>query len=746
MINTEEILNDYRIDEGIFILGLRDEKVTVYSQQIRSLNLIYALKKEGHISENSKIAIIGGGIAGVTAAAAALSLGTSVSLYEQRPILCHLQHGCHTRWIHPHLYNWPLPGAENPMAGVPLVNWIAGPAAVVSDQILGSFNRILEKIKLGKKQIPQEHSDIQLYLGATTKLVSPRKIQWDNSITGQRGGIDNFDVIILAIGFGIERNVQVGTTPSYWRNDSVGQPLPGATSEQKWRFFISGTGDGGFIDLIRSRLSGFNQGRILSDLFPSGLRDSVAFINELRKIREEWDSEIESWNMQMIKPGSQDEEKLENLRGQIEEEKSEWLFDQFVKFHKNNDGLFQRFNARLKTFLREDTTTIFNGEPSSFANTLRLDQSSMFNAFVAYNLYLIGGFSYVSGKAKLKSKNVFVNNVAFSVDQIVFRHGTNRDHIINALDPTGKTLAKINKLHRKNSNDNPEPKWRAGWWGQWEARLYKKGSMVKDYQQAIKRNWSEPISPQIIALTTGFVELLSTIIKQNAPNLTFRCVFHRFIRTQKRFFAQQTSFYGGDRNKGLPGRVFDAEFGANALTFRQKKPIWISRDSQFDRIWQYLGLNPEKNIPNESGIILPDIKSWLLLPFFGNSKALPSSSFPIALLFIESNDAEFFTDIKIRESIFDLALAFRVQIDRLVRAKIIHQISEYSPNHPPLDQTKKLEEDREFLSSLSQNELGRNPIQMGTDVFGKYEDLAFESLETISFEIAAIIDYDSLKS
>src|SRR5260370_36856138 len=117
--------------------------VTVFKQQVRALNLIYALDHfSGEALKEGPIAVIGGGVAGVTAASAAAALGREVHLFEQRPVLCHLQHGCDTRWLHPHIYDWPQPGSDDPYAGLPILNWKEGTAATVAEQIMTEFEEI----------------------------------------------------------------------------------------------------------------------------------------------------------------------------------------------------------------------------------------------------------------------------------------------------------------------------------------------------------------------------------------------------------------------------------------------------------------------------------------------------------------------------------------------------------------------------------------------------------------------------
>src|SRR5215216_2027340 len=68
---------------SIYILGSFAKRVTFYSQQVRALNLIDALCKTGVVSEDSRVGIVGAGVAGVTAAVTAARRGLSVTLVEK---------------------------------------------------------------------------------------------------------------------------------------------------------------------------------------------------------------------------------------------------------------------------------------------------------------------------------------------------------------------------------------------------------------------------------------------------------------------------------------------------------------------------------------------------------------------------------------------------------------------------------------------------------------------------------------
>ena len=115
--SPDTILGNYRLlDRPLYLVGIFARGVTVYSQQIRAFNLIWALVKQGIVACKLKedapdpvkracIAIIGGGFAGLTAAAALIKKGVhaDITILEHRDTLLPLQHGSDTRWLHPRI-------------------------------------------------------------------------------------------------------------------------------------------------------------------------------------------------------------------------------------------------------------------------------------------------------------------------------------------------------------------------------------------------------------------------------------------------------------------------------------------------------------------------------------------------------------------------------------------------------------------------------------------------------------------
>ena len=372
--HLEKILNASRLgsDDGGNRYGIGPfyaNGVTLWKQQIRALNLVYALASVAppRLGEGKTVAVIGGGVSGMTAAIAAASRGSVVHLFEQRPVLCHLQLGCDTRWLHPHIYDWPAPGSENPYAGLPLLNWKAGTAADVTDQITTEFYKHLKVLR----------DRLHLHMGATTRLTGTSQVQWDNSSGEPRGGESGFNAIIVAVGFGVEVGVSDGFATSYWRNDSINQPKPGVTSEKPALVFISGPGDGGLIDLLRSRINGFNQGRILDELVR--LPRDKSLVECLGVIGDTW----------------------RNRKKDDREFRKGWLFECYRQLLSDKAGDMQRVLNEVKKRLRPDTAAILcGGRALTFAHALSLQGASLFNTLIAFLLYELKAFNYVYGTSE----------------------------------------------------------------------------------------------------------------------------------------------------------------------------------------------------------------------------------------------------------------------------------------------------------------------------------------------------------
>jgi NAD(P)-binding Rossmann-like domain len=93
------------------------------------------------------IGIIGGGFSGLSAAAGLLKkrVDAKITIFEELDTLLPLQQGCDSRWLHPHIYDWPGDGSEVTAAYLPVLNWTAARASDVVVQVLGEWKRVVKE-------------------------------------------------------------------------------------------------------------------------------------------------------------------------------------------------------------------------------------------------------------------------------------------------------------------------------------------------------------------------------------------------------------------------------------------------------------------------------------------------------------------------------------------------------------------------------------------------------------------------
>lgn len=361
-VDTAELLGFFSYDKGscLYVLRSKERRVTVYSQQIRALNLIHALRTERGLGAGAKVAVIGGGVAGVTATTAALALGAEVHLFEKQPVLLPFQSGNSTRWLHPRIYDWPLAVSAELRTDLPFLNWSMGTAGDVAEEILAQFRQITRAA--GEKRYKEITS-------------CKRFNDCQPSPTGVHLFVDgkqlSYNFVILTLGFGREGEIENVKTVSYWRNEAYAQPAPPSNvSPGKARsYLITGAGDGGLIDLLRVRVQGFRQDRVVNELF-----GDIGSDHEVRGVR----------NL------------VEHLRGIHKE--------LFGKKKQPDDYLEMQYQAltdvekhpgfavvKNRLRLRPDTSATLHGEKAIWAGP----RASVLHSFLAFVLReRDGGFNY----------------------------------------------------------------------------------------------------------------------------------------------------------------------------------------------------------------------------------------------------------------------------------------------------------------------------------------------------------------
>lgn len=242
---------------NLFVIGCFDRRITFYSQQVRALSLVHALKELGYLNDNPRIAVVGGGAAGVTAAAAvALVSSSNVVLFESAAELLSLQSTTERRRLDPHIYDWPAHDTTDPIADLPILDWESGPCRSVRNDVVLGFNDIATRLA------PRLERRLQHPVKSLTRAVDGYELTFTD-LTARPPAPkqelrERFNIVLLAVGFGIEplepvRDIQ---SASYWSDAGVpeaefqGRPTP--------RFFISGAGDGGLIDFVAAGARNFD--------------------------------------------------------------------------------------------------------------------------------------------------------------------------------------------------------------------------------------------------------------------------------------------------------------------------------------------------------------------------------------------------------------------------------------------------------------------------------------------------------
>jgi hypothetical protein len=218
---TTSVYEACRVSRRIFVMHPEYKRTNFYAQQLRSLALIREIVAQGDLSiDEPQLIVVGGGIAGLTAAAAALTAGFGVTLIERNGYLDQFKEASH-RELHPNLISWPFQ-APRALTDLPFLNWACGPADIVVRDLVNQWQQ-----------------DFAKHVSAITDTVVGLK-EGSNGVEAicQNGRSRSGSVVLLAIGWERERINGKTIGPSYW--------LP--QSFEDCEVVVSGSGDGGLID------------------------------------------------------------------------------------------------------------------------------------------------------------------------------------------------------------------------------------------------------------------------------------------------------------------------------------------------------------------------------------------------------------------------------------------------------------------------------------------------------------------
>ena len=537
--------------------GFNDERITLFRQQVRALNLAYLLHEKAH-GDNLNVAVVGAGGCGVTLTGALLLLGHRVTLFDRQDVKMYLQRGCETRYLHPNSYDWPTQGSDIPFADIPLLSWRAATATSVSRQICEKFDAIAQIETLKKNYTERRRCLVKLN-------VPKMEIEWQ-SLVGEElddrkslrhAGTDCFDHIMLCVGFGIEDEVDDERYFSYWRNDSFNQVRTTSYAASRAEYWVSGTGDGALIDVQRLTIGDFDQSRFVHDVWTSR---SVSVVSE---------SELREFQQSVLT--------VAERRGGPTA-----LYDAIED---------NRYHLAVKTLdnhihrnRRQDTFVVLNSSPEKFSETLDNGKQSFLNALVCHRLYNQGVFIYLGGRMQ---EQIVGNESQWThpmfkhhpSSKLIIRHGADRSTNLASCWPEWETAASMGRVgkDRKVAERFSQRLWPVGWWQQNTA-----DDSARKIVTGKKTDRIEFCSPDIRTLCETYVSSLSGSIDQYQKRFgasavgdaKYRVCMHRLISVLGKPYYQQITKYFGTNTDGEVGRVFEGNSGLAGLACALRKTVF----------------------------------------------------------------------------------------------------------------------------------------------------------------------------
>lgn len=426
-----EIERTFGVSDGLYLVGGMERGVTLYNQQVRAHNLVWALWELDRHGRRKigRIAVIGGGAAGLTITAGLLARyggAVRITLFERLWDLCPLQQGSDARWLHPRIYEWPSTGSRSPGASLPILNWSEGRASDVANTLVKRFGEYCQEFSL-------EQESLTVFIGLRNfqMRTEPLTIDWVGTRAerigpffrrgNSEGNSAAFDTVIVAAGFGLERLSSPYQTSSYWRNEQIAQPILDGGPRS---YVVSGYGDGALVDLCRLTIERFRQDTIVYELFGACLEAVEDKINaDLRTA-----------------------DASANL---------------FPYFRSIEGELLTEALSQLAARIRKDTAVVLHirgreGSITSFAEIFG-PTSSRLNRLLVYLLHRCGAFS-----TSVEALDECVRSHRVSPEAVLCRHGSDtREHLRSIIADCDKIEKRLDEMRREQAQ-TPFRVWRPG--------------------------------------------------------------------------------------------------------------------------------------------------------------------------------------------------------------------------------------------------------------------------------------------
>jgi hypothetical protein len=250
-MNSHQIVDTAAVtgrSEKLFCLGPFPRLVSFSAQQYRALNLVWALRENDKFSIGDSVAVIGAGVAGLTAAAGFIGYGCKVDVYEAGAVAMSRQRATDHRLVHPTLNQWPDPPLSM-TTQLPFLEWYSGVCSEVVKNLWDQFASLKGANRVLTNRRVVDIADIATDL---VQLIVHPAVEPNPT----------YKLVLIAIGFGQEWAPNEFAACDYWEPDGLERVR---NQQPQTNFIVSGCGDGGLIDALRLAHRNFEKGKLVFD-------------------------------------------------------------------------------------------------------------------------------------------------------------------------------------------------------------------------------------------------------------------------------------------------------------------------------------------------------------------------------------------------------------------------------------------------------------------------------------------------
>ena len=298
----------------VFDLSSAQAHVSIRDQIVRGRLLARDLRAADRICK--EVLVVGAGVAGVSFAVAAASLGVKVVVVDANHQPFALQHAKSSRWVGPFMYEWPAgffddqsyppvhPTLKAVMADPLVPTWSATAPIKSSDLAvsLGAWLKRLHSIWPATTSFPILLTAVNAARVATfvkrfaSSMTAGASVVGTNWLSGVKRRVTaNPDYVVLAAGMGAENTLLPGPAGisgrRFWQNDNLKSP-----SSQNWKIGVFGGGDGALQDVLRAVTNFDHPVQFLNHLYSStttaaamdGEQQALAAIEQQNRLYATW--------------------------------------------------------------------------------------------------------------------------------------------------------------------------------------------------------------------------------------------------------------------------------------------------------------------------------------------------------------------------------------------------------------------------------------------------------------------------